>query len=147
MSFLVPLAVAVFLAATPSVVPNGGGGGGDCPAVHADAEPRIRTLLTTPFLPELRARFDLGSATAEHIEPLVNDRDIATCRGLWQAVRTSGTNLSPGDSVSFYRSGDRFFVPIKREPPHAPGVVIRLDGNSSVDVYDAEYRLVGRFAA
>lgn len=147
MTILVPWVVAVFVAAIPPVVPNGGNVGGDCPAVHADAEGRIRTLLTGPFLPELRARFDLGSATAEHIEPLTTESDLATCRALWQAVRTSGTNLSPGDRVSFYRSGNRLFVPIEREPPPAPGVVIRLDGNSSVDVYDAEYRLVGRFAA
>jgi hypothetical protein len=149
MSILVALLMTSFGAATPSMtVPNGGNvAGGDCPVAHAEAKPRILNLLNTPFLSELRARFDLGTADAGDVEPLTNDRDTATCRALWQAVRTSGTRLSSGDSVSFYRSGNRFFVPIKRDLPSAPGVVIRLDGNSSVDVYDAEYRLVGRFAA
>ncbi len=136
MSLILPLLIAMVVT-----------GGSDCPAAHPDAEPRVRTLLTGPFLPQLRAQFDLGSATAAHIEPLTDDRDAATCRALWQAVRTSGTNLSTADHVSFYRSGDRYFVPIRRERPHAPGVVIRLDGPSSVDVYDAEFQLVGRFAA
>ncbi len=149
MSITVALLMALFGAATSSMtVPNGGNvAGGDCPSVHAEAKPRILNLLNTPFLPELRARFDLGTAHPGDIEPLTDDRDAATCRALWQAVRTSGTRLSSGDGVSFYRSGNRFFVPIKRDHPSAPGVVIRLDGNSSVDVYDAAYRLVGRFAA
>jgi hypothetical protein len=120
---------------------------GDCPAPQADSGTRIRNLLTTPLLPELRARFDFGTASADDIQLLSNERDSETCRALWQAVRTGGTTLSPGDHLSFYRSGDRFFVPIHREGPPAPGVVIRLDGASSVDVYDAEYRLVGRFQA
>jgi len=105
----------------------------------------VRNLLTTPFISELRARFDLGSATADHIEPLADERYAETCRRLWEAVRTSGTKLASGDRLSFYRSGDRFFVPINREPPPAEGVVLRLDGYSSVDVYDAGFRLVGRF--
>jgi hypothetical protein len=153
MTTLFPLLAA--LAAAPAGTPAGGGahglerGGiqGECPAPQANAAGRIRTLLTTPFLAELKARFDLGTAAADDIQPLTNATDRETCRALWDAVRTGGTDLEPGDRVSFYRSGDRFFVPITRERPAAPNAVIRLDGYSSLDVYDAEYRLVGRFGA
>jgi hypothetical protein len=146
---IIPVLLALLATAPPAVVPDSDGlaFGGHCPSAQPLDATRVRNLLTTPLLPELRARFDLGTATADRIEPLTNERDLETCRALWQAVRASGTNLSPGDVVSFFRSGDRFFVPIRREPPRAPGVVIRLDGYSSLDVYDAEFRLVGRFGA
>lgn len=148
MSIMLPLLLA-FVAATPPAAPEREGFAfvGECPSAQPLAATRIRNLLTTPLIAELRARFDLGTASADRVEALTNERDAQTCRALWQAVRASGTKLSAADSVSFYRSGNRFFVPILREPPSAPGVVIRLDGSSSVDVYDTEYRLVGRFGA
>lgn len=120
---------------------------GNCPAAHPDAEGRIRSLLSNPLLPELRARFDFGTASADEIEPLTDERDLDTCRALWNALEATDTSLTAGDQVSFFRSGDRFFVPIQREGTAAPGATIRLDGYSSLDVYDAGYRLVGRFGA
>ncbi len=62
-------------------------------------------------------------------------------------METSGTKLEPGDAVSFYRSGDTYFVPVSRHRrPAEPGLV-QLDGFSSLDVYDSAYALVGRFGA
>lgn len=119
----------------------------DCPAAQPDAEGRVRTLLTSPLLPELRARFDLGTAAADSIRLLTDEWDAGTCRALWDALRATDTDLAPGDRVSFYRSGDRFFVPVVRERAPAPGAVIRLDGPSSLDVYDSGFRLIGRFSA
>lgn len=117
-----------------------------CPPDHRNSGIRIRTLLGSPLLGEMRSRFDLGTASVDDIQLLTNDRDLDTCRALWKAVETSGTNLSPGDEVTFYRSGDTFFVAVTRHRPVQPGV-IRLDGTSSVDVYDPAYTLVGRFGA
>lgn len=119
----------------------------DCPAVHPDAEARIRNLLTTPLLPQLRARYDLGTASADDIQPLTSEADLATCQALWNALEAADTDLAASDQVSFFRSGNRFFVPIVRGRPLPAGVVIRLDGYSSLDVYDAGYRLIARFGA
>lgn len=118
-----------------------------CPAATPNAEARVRTLLTSPLLPELRARFDLGTASADSVRLLTSDRDREVCRALWDALRRAETALSPDDRVSFYRAGDRLFVPVTRHRrPSAPGAV-QLDGYSSLDVYDSGYRLIGRFGA
>lgn len=84
---------------------------------------------------------------ADDIEPLTDAHDLDTCRELWNALEATDTSLTAGDRVSFFRSGDRFFVPILREGAAAPGATVRLDGYSSLDVYDAGYRLGGRFGA
>ena len=150
MSMLLPL--VLLLALAPSVEAAGTlrvGGAAfphdhPCPSEHANSEQRVRNLLSSPLLPELRARYALGTASAENIQLLTSARDRDTCRALWRALEESGTNLSPGDYVSFYRSGSTFFVPITRHRPGPPGVV-QLDGSSSLDVYDASFQLVGRF--
>jgi hypothetical protein len=103
-------------------------------------------FLSSPLLPEMRARFNLGTASIEDITLLKMPESGPVCAALWQAIRGNGTELSPGDHVSFYRSGDKFFVPIRRSRPTRPGT-IQIDGRSSLDVYDSEYRLIGRFAA
>lgn len=138
---LAPVAAPASFASDPALLQHD-----RCPAGNANSETRVRNLLSSPLLPEIRARFDLGTASAENIQLLTSTRDRETCRALWAALAESGTSLSPADQVSFYRSGDTFFVPITRSRPSAPGVV-QLDGYSSLDVYDAEFQLVGRFGA
>jgi hypothetical protein len=118
-----------------------------CPPDDRNSGSRVRTLLTSPLIAEMRSRFDLGTASADDIQLLTNDRDLDTCRALWNALEESRTNLSPGDHVSFYRSGDTYFVPISRHRRPAKAGMIRLGGFSSLDVYDAAYALVGRFGA
>jgi hypothetical protein len=138
------LLLALSLAGPPGTMATAGGG---CPPAHPNAAQRVQNLLASPLLPEMRARYDLGTASASDIRLLTNQRDRETCRALRAALDATGTDLAPGDRVSFYRSGDTFFVPISRNRrPGRPGV-ISLDGYSSVDVYDAEFRLVGRFGA
>lgn len=120
-----------------------------CLPAHRGSESMVRTFLTNPLLPEVRARFDMGTAAAEDVQLLTTARDRDSCDALWAALRENGTDLTSGDQVAFYRSGDRFFVPISRVhrgSPSPPGTV-HLDGPSSLDVYDAQYRLIGRFAA
>lgn len=118
-----------------------------CPPEHRNAAMRVRNLLTSPLLPELKNRYDLGTASADDTHLLTNRNDREVCQALWEAIEASGTDLSAGDHVTFYRSGDTFFVPIKRHRrPGRPGT-IQLDGFSSLDVYSSEYRLVGRFGA
>jgi limonene-1,2-epoxide hydrolase len=121
--------------------------GESCPPAHGQSETRVRNLLSSPLLPEMAARFNIGTASASDVRLLTNRGDLETCRALWNALASSGTELSAEDRVTFYRSGDTFFVPISRSRrPGTPGA-IQLDGYSSLDVYDAEFRLVGRFGA
>lgn len=122
--------------------------GEGCPSAHGRSALRVRNLLTSPLQTEMRARYNLGTASASDVQLLTEQRDGETCRALWAALHSTGTSLTEGDRVSFYRSGDTFFVPISRgrRPSGRPGV-IQLDGYSSVDVYDSEFRLVGRFGA
>jgi hypothetical protein len=118
-----------------------------CPSEHANSETRVRNLLSSPLLPEMRARYALGSASAENVQLLTSAHDRDTCRALWAALAESGTSLAPGDQVSFYRSGDTFFVPITRSRRPGAAGAVQLDGSSSLDVYDAGFRLIGRFGA
>jgi hypothetical protein len=122
--------------------------GEGCPPAHRQSAMRVRNLLTSPFVAEMRARYNLGTASASDVQLLTVQRDAETCRALWDAVHSTGTSLTAEDHVSFYRSGDTYFVPISRtrRPSRTPGVV-QLDGYSSVDVYDSQFRLVGRFGA
>jgi hypothetical protein len=117
-----------------------------CPPPHRNGDLSVRLFLSSPLLPEMRARFNLGTASIDDVQLLKMPEAGLACAALWRAVEENGTELSPGDHVSFYRSGDRFFVPIRRPRPTRPGT-IQIDGRSSLDVYDSEYRLVGRFAA
>jgi hypothetical protein len=134
---------------TPSVVGDDAAvaAGDTCPTPHGRAAERVRMLLSSPLAPEMRARYNLGTASASDVRLLTDQHDRVTCEALWNALEATGTNLSPGDRVSFYRSGDTFFVPVSRSRrPAQPGAV-QLDGYSSLDVYDSTYRLVGRFGA
>lgn len=131
----------------PALAPPGVPAGESCPPAHDRAADRVLTLLSSPLLPELKARYNLGTASPFNIQLLTNQADRDTCRALWGAVRATETDLRAGDRVSFYRSGDTYFVPITRSRrPARPGVV-QLDGYSSLDVYDAAFRLTGRFGA
>jgi hypothetical protein len=121
--------------------------GENCPPAHAQSETRVRNLLSSPLLPEMAARFNIGTASASDVRLLTNRGDLETCRALWNALASSGTELSAEDRVTFYRSGDTFFVPISRSRRPGTPAAIHLDGYSSLDVYDAEFRLVGRFGA
>ena len=116
-----------------------------CPPVHGRSEGRVQMVLSSPFLPEMRERFNLGTSSVESIRLLTDEQDRAVCRDLWRAVIRNGTRLPDDAELTFYKSGDTFFVPITRDKP-PPGVV-RLDGTSTLDIYDAELHLVGRFRA
>ncbi|MBB4636421.1 hypothetical protein [Longimicrobium terrae] len=118
---------------------------GGCPAPETDAEARIRRLLTTPLIADLRARYDFGTATADTVLLLTDECDRRTCDSLRTAIVESGANLTEKDRISFYRSGNRFLVPVSRHR-EVTGTV-HFDGHSSVDIYDADFRLVGRFMA
>lgn len=141
-----PAATAVTSDTSGPGLPGGGVQAQPCPAAHRNSDLSIRIFLSSPLLPEMRARFDLGTASADDIHLLRTAHDEETCNALWRVMEENGTELSPGDHVSFYRSGDRFFVPIRRHRLTAPGV-IQLDGRSSLDIYSSEYQLIGRFAA
>lgn len=118
-----------------------------CPPAHANSAVRVLNFLSSPLLPEVRARYDLGTASPQDISLLMSDRDIETCRALWKALNENGTALAPGDHVSFYRSGSTFFVPITRQRQPRRPTVVQLDGSSSLDAYDAGYQLIARFGA
>lgn len=134
-------------ASVPAVPRRGITAGESCPPAHDQSAERVRTLLSSPLLPQMRTRFNLGTASALDVHLLTNPRDGAACRALWEALESAGTHLGAGDRVSFYRSGDTYFVPISRSRrPGKPGA-IQLDGYSSLEVYDPALRLVGRFGA
>jgi hypothetical protein len=120
-----------------------------CPPEHGWAESSVRKFLSNPLLPELqeRARFTVGTASVDDVRLLTSERDGEACGALWTAIRGNGTDLLPGDAITFYRSGGMYFVPIDRDSRTARPGVIQLDGNSSLDLYDAEFRLVARFTA
>lgn len=133
------LGVALHLApALPSYVQAG------CPAPEAQAESRVTNFLSLPQLAELRKVADLGTASASDVHALAGETDRETCTALWRAITGSGRRPNAGDRVAFYRSGDRYFVPIT---PRRPTDRIRIGEHSVIEVYDAEYRLVARFSA
>ncbi|HEX6041307.1 hypothetical protein [Longimicrobium sp.] len=121
--------------------------GESCPPAHEQSAERVRTLLSSPLLLQMRERYNLGTASAPDVRLLTNERDRDTCRALWEALRSTTTELGPEDRVTFYRSGDTFFVPILRSRRPGPPGGVGLDGYSSLDVYDSSLRLVGRFGA
>lgn len=144
---LAALAGEAAAAAPPERLGGGYQAGESCPPAHGRSAERVQNLLSSPLLPEMRARYNLGTASASDVQLLTDPRDRDTCRLLWEAMHAAQTGLEAGDRISFYRSGDTFFVPITRSRrPARPGVV-QLDGYSSLDVYDSTFTLVGRFGA
>jgi hypothetical protein len=117
---------------------------GGCPAPEAQAESRVSNFLSLPQLPELRQVADLGTSSASDVRALAGDQDREVCVALWRAVASSGRRASAGDRVAFYRSGDRYFVPIT---PRRPTDRIRIGEHSMIEVYDREYRFIARFSA
>ena len=117
-----------------------------CPAANPEGAVRVQRLLQSPHIPELRRRFDLGTASADDVTPLTAAPDHAACDALWSAVAATDEPLRPGDSIGFYRSGDTYFVPIRRYRAPQPGVTY-LDGRSALHVYDANFELIGKFMA
>lgn len=115
-----------------------------CPAPEAQAESRVTNLLSLPQLAELRKVTDLGTASASDVNALAGEPDRETCVALWRAMASSGRRSNAGDRVAFYRSGDRYFVPIT---PRRPTDRIRIGEHSMIEVYDRQYRLVARFSA
>lgn len=108
----------------------------DCPPADSSHLSRIRTLIS---IPEFQAMADVGTASTADVRAVT---DPAVCRSLRSAVEAErapqGLN---GAAMRFYRSGDRYFVPVDRPPP-ATGV--RLDGGSAVEMYDSAFRLLER---
>ena len=133
------LGVALYLAPTVSAHAQAG-----CPAPEPQAEARVTNFLSLPHLSELRKVTDLGSSSASDVHALAGERDRETCAALRRAVAASGRRSDAGDRVAFYRSGDRYFVPIT---PRRPTDRIRIGEHSVIEVYDTEYRLVARFSA
>ena len=115
-----------------------------CPVPEAQAESRVTHFLSLPQLPELRMVADLGTSSASTVFALTGDRDRETCVALWRAIASSGRRASAGDRVAFYRSGDRYFVPIT---PRRPTDRIRIGEHSVIEVYDSDYRFIARFSA
>lgn len=115
-----------------------------CPPATEYSEGRVRIVLFSSLIDEMRARFDLGSASGDDIQLLENDRDRATCNALWRALDDDGIRLHPGDAVTFYRSGNRYFAPVSRRLPDQG---VRLDGGSFLAIYDDQFRLIGRFTS
>lgn len=137
---------AVFTTLPPAAASNDAGTQSQpaCPADHQLAKPRIQNLLGSPRFPEIRTRFDFGTASLQDLRLLTNPGDHETCGRLWEAMATDGITPPPTDSVTFFKSGNRYMVPVTSTPPLG---VIRLDGPSGVNVYDASFRLIGRFRA
>jgi hypothetical protein len=115
-----------------------------CPAAERNSAVRVQNVLGSPLIAEMRKHVDLGTASLDDIQLLRNPEHREICEALWNALREGETPLRSADAVSFYRSGDRYFVPIARRPP--PGVV-RLGGPSSLNVYDMNYQLIARLRA
>jgi hypothetical protein len=138
--------LASLLGLPPSDAPDASVGGDACPPEHRNARLRVGNLLGSPLLPEIRARFDLGTASADDVRLLRNPGDRETCALLWEALERDGVTLAPAEAATFFRSGDVFLVPVSRRS-QAPAGAVRLDGRSALFVYDAEFRLVGRFGA
>jgi hypothetical protein len=117
-----------------------------CPPNHASADRMVRIFLGNPLLPELSVHSRIGTANLGDIRLLTTEHDREICEALWTVIRANGTELKPADRLAFYRSGDRFFVPIDRSGRNS-GPGIWLDGESSLDIYTVEYDLIGRFWA
>jgi hypothetical protein len=122
---------------------------GSCPPAYRSSELRVYSFLTNPLLPLALERngLDLGTASSEQIQLLTDAEDREICDALWTAIQASQTDLSPSDQLAFYRSGNRFFVAIRRSGRNARPGVTQLDGNSTLDLYDDEYRLIARLRA
>jgi hypothetical protein len=133
--------LAVALLVAPAIPAHAQAG---CPAPEPQAESRVTNFLSLPQLAELRKVADLGSASASDVHALAGEPDHERCAALRRAVASSGRRSNAGDRVAFYRSGDRYFVAIT---PRRPADRIRIGEHSMIEVYDTEYRLVGRFSA
>lgn len=139
MAFLTAiLGIALHLAAVPAHAQAG------CPAPDPQAESRVTNFLSHPQIAELRRVADLGSSSVSEVHALAGESDRETCVALRRAVASSGRRSNAGDRVAFYRSGDRYFVPIT---PPRPTDRIRIGEHSVIEVYDMEYRLIARFSA
>lgn len=116
----------------------------ECPTPDSEAQSRVTSFLSLPQLADLRQVADLGSASSSNVRVLADDMDRATCGALRRAVASSGRQATSGDRLAFFRSGDRYFVPIT---PPRPTDRVRLGEYSVIEVYDAQYRFIARFSA
>jgi hypothetical protein len=139
------LLILLVLALSPASPPVARDTLRSCPAPQERADSRIRAVLNGPFIAEIRARFDLGTASPDSIQLLTNVGDRQRCSAMWEVIDRERIPISPGDLMSFHRSGDRLFV-VYRERPPPPGT-IRIDGRSFVMVVDDRLRVIGRFMA
>jgi hypothetical protein len=116
----------------------------ECPAPNPRAQSRVVNFLSLPELAEFRKVADLGSASASTVRAVAGEGDEEACAALRRAIASSGRPSSPGEQLAFYRSGDRYFVPIT---PPRPTDRIRLGEHSVIEVYDMRYQFVARFSA
>lgn len=147
MNAFLAAALSVVLQLAPAAVQAQAQAG--CPASEPRLESRVATFLSLPHLDELRkAGLDLGSASAADVHALSGEADREACVALRRAMASSGRRPEPGERLAFYRSRDRYFVPIAPVPrPRPPGVTIRLGYDSFLEVYDSEFRFVARLSA
>jgi hypothetical protein len=120
-----------------------------CPPLYERSEVRVYSFLSNPLLPQVleRNKLDLGTASSGQIQLLTDQDDRRACEALWKAIVANGTDLRPIDQLAFYRSGDRYLVPINRGLRDLKPGVLRLDGGSSLDMYDLGFNLIARFSS
>jgi hypothetical protein len=86
---------------------------------------------------------DLGTASASTVRVLSGEADRATCDAIRSAI-ASRREYGADHSLSFFRSGNRYFVPIT---PPSPADRIRIGEHSVVEVYDHRFQLIERISA
>lgn len=114
-----------------------------CPTPTARATQRVAMLLSLPWI-EKSDQPNFGTAGADDIVPLVGASDRDACRALWRAVREQQSGAYSADQAWFYKSGDRYFVPIDTRRPVLPPGAVRIGEFSRILVFDREFRFIVR---
>jgi hypothetical protein len=112
-----------------------------CPSTNPQSELRVQNLLSLPNLAQ--SNVNLGSASRSSVQPLRSENDRAVCGTLWDAVEAQSGRVGGRYAFAFYRSGDRYFVTLTPPPIPSGRAVLRHD--QAVEVYDREFRFLGRF--
>jgi hypothetical protein len=117
---------------------------GTCPGPVPEDSGRVANVITLLRTnPQLEGVADLGTATVSDVRALTDDRDRDACAALGRRVAETTRERHSGERMSFYRSGDRYFVTIS--PGEQTGIA--FTHHSVVEVYDGEYHLIARLMA